>query len=390
MSADSTPIRVAQVGYYGPEVADGVATAVAGLARWLPRYGVHIEVWNFTSDATRVRGYDVDGLRIWDLPTHRRPWNFVRTLTRGAWTFVRRRQHAVDLVHFHSVFVPWNVGAAAELRVPYILTPHGGYSHRVLHGRNRWFKAAWWRLREAAYARRAAVLHAVSTGERDTLRRLFPDVPTVVVPNGMDPSVLSSSAKRGSVRQGLKDLLFVGNLDPDQKGLDTLLWGYARFLAQNGDRETRLLLVGPEFQGSKAPLEQLAHTLGIGDRVALTGPAFGEDKRKLLESAYAFVHPSRWEGMPFAVLEALAAGCPVLLTPETNLGEAVQEYGTGVVVARTPESIASGIQSLICASDEHYTSMARRGRQLVEDHFTWPRAAERMAAAYPQVTRAQG
>jgi glycosyltransferase involved in cell wall biosynthesis len=59
---------------------------------------------------------------------------------------------------------------------------------------------------------------------------------------------------------------------------------------------------------------------------------FGREKEALLDSAFVFVHTSRWEGMPFAVIEALATGCPVLVTPATNLGDYVEGFGAGVVV----------------------------------------------------------
>jgi glycosyltransferase involved in cell wall biosynthesis len=71
----------------------------------------------------------------------------------------------------------------------------------------------------------------------------------------------------------------------------------------------------------------LAESLLQSGHVRFKGPLFGPDREALLRSAYVFVNTSRWEWMPFAVLEALAMRCPVLVTPATKLGEHVQELG---------------------------------------------------------------
>ncbi len=116
--------------------------------------------------------------------------------------------------------------------------------------------------------------------------------------------------------------------------------------------------------------------------VTFLGPVFGQDKEELLRSASVFVHTSRWEGMPFAVLEALSEGSPVLLTPATNLGEFVERSGAGAVVEGTAEGVHRGLRTVLDASPQRYQAMCSAARRLVAERFTWPRVAEQMAAAY--------
>ena len=380
-AAAASSIRVAHVGNYNPDSADGTKKTIAGFVEWLPRYGVNVEVWQPDPHALTVRERERDGVRIFDLPAYRWPSNFLLGLARQTRAFVLERQRAVNLVHFHSAFIPENSAIASLTNLPYIVTPNGGYSRAILQGRNRWFKTLWMRFREQPHVRRAAILHAVSVREGEELSRLFPALTVIVIHNGIDPSLLTDGVQRqGDGRS--KDVLYLGRLAIRQKGLDLLLRGYARFLGRTGDCDTSLLLAGPDYRGDRAKLERIAASLDISSRVTFLGPVYGADKWARLRDAHFFVHPSRYDGLPFSVLEALAASRPVLVTPGSNLGEVVQEYGAGVVVDGNESDIADGIRALANASAEQHEVMARRAKQLIVDQFTWPEATRRLSDAY--------
>lgn len=375
-------VRVAQVGNFDPDSADGTDKVVVGLTTWLPRYGVQTEVWQLTRTDTRSDVRTVNGVPVINQKTVPRPWSYVRGLTPSARDFVDRGQAKVDLVHFHSALIPEHVAAARRLHVPYVISPQGGYSQGILHGRHRWFKSPWMRLREGPYARGAAFLHSVSGREADGLRVAFPGAPIVVIPAGVDAPPLPEATHRAGRHASPKELVYLGRMVVSQKGLDVLLHGYADFLKRRGDRHTRLVLIGPDFQGGRARLEALARTLGISDRITMRGPVFGSEKWDCLSGAYAFVHPSRWEGLPNAVMEAMAASCPVLVTPGTNVSELVSRYSAGVAVDCVAEAVSRGLESLVEISDDRYVQMSQRARQLVDEHFSWSITAERMARAY--------
>jgi glycosyltransferase involved in cell wall biosynthesis len=133
-------------------------------------------------------------------------------------------------------------------------------------------------------------------------------------------------------------------------------------------------------------LANLAKRLAIGNRVQIMDPRFGQAKWALIESCYGFVHTSRWEGLPFSVLEALAVGRPVIVTPETNLAHLVGQYRSGFVVDATPESIAEGIDALLRASPNEYRSMQERARALARENFVWKNSAHAIAQLYRSLT----
>ena len=149
-----------------------------------------------------------------------------------------------------------------------------------------------------------------------------------------------------------------------------------------GDSDSRLLLAGPDYRGDREKLERIAASLDISSRVTFLGPCTAPTSGRGCARQISSCIRRVTTGCHFSVLEALAAGRPVLVTPGSNLGEVVQEYGAGVVVDGNENDIADGIKALASASGEQHEAMARGAKQLILDQFTWPEAAHRLSDAY--------
>lgn len=172
-------------------------------------------------------------------------------------------------------------------------------------------------------ARRTASIIYVSQAAADFyLRRGFPLDRCVVIPNSVDGEQFSPHAAAWSADE-LAELnlspqrlrmAYVGRLHP-QKGLDRLLRAAPEIFARLPAWDWVLAGDGPQRQ----ELQQLAEELGIASRVHFLG--WRSDIPRVLASSSLLVLPSRWEGMPNAVLEAMAAGLPVMCAP----AEGVQE-----------------------------------------------------------------
>ena len=89
--------------------------------------------------------------------------------------------------------------------------------------------------------------------------------------------------------------------------------------------------------------------------------------------------------MPFAILEALATGCPVLVTPATNMGEYVDEFGAGVVVDGSAQSVSEGLRNIIEIPAERYEAHCAAARRLASARFTWPIVTKQMTAEYRKI-----
>ena len=168
-----------------------------------------------------------------------------------------------DIVHFHSVHIPQNVALAAHLRragIPYCVTVHGGLFRAALR-RGRLKKTVFNLVFERRYLNEARFIHAVSPHEVEVIRRHGVTRPIVVVPNGLPPDA-DVRRRRDRTRcmpthpwlRGRRIFMFIGRLDPWQKGLDLLIEAFA----QAGLREAALVLVGPDWFGSRRALATLA------------------------------------------------------------------------------------------------------------------------------------
>lgn len=139
-----------------------------------------------------------------------------------------------------------------------------------------------------------------------------------VIPNGVDAERFANAVPADLSPMGIPGgawtLVTVGRLTP-QKGQDVLLEAVAPLMGDHPDLHLLIIGEGPE----RARLAQLATTLGVSDRVHL--PGWQADVPGILKSSRAFVLPSRWEGMPNALLEAMASGLPCIATNVEGVDE---------------------------------------------------------------------
>jgi glycosyltransferase involved in cell wall biosynthesis len=187
---------------------------------------------------------------------------------------------------------------------------------------------------------------------------------TVVIPNAVDVR----GALRASRQRSRPLLLAVGRLRPP-KDFDTLLRALA--LLPSDAFEAAIVGDGPQREELAALLAQL----GLEDRVRLEGER--RDVPALLAEADAFVLSSRSEGLPVSVLEAMAAGLPVVATAVGGVGEAVVDGETGLLVRPAdPEALAAALASIVAdASLRRRLGAAGRARaEALFDLEGWRRA----------------
>jgi glycosyltransferase involved in cell wall biosynthesis len=293
-----------------------------------------------------------------------------------------------DIVHFHSIHIPRNVALAAHLvrsGIPYCVTTHGGLFPAALE-RGRLKKAVFGRLFERRYLNESRFVHAVSPGESDVIRRYGVERPVVVVPNGLPPDARARVSRPDALYEGrpwLRDrqvFMFVGRLDPWQKGLDLLIEGFARA----GRRDAALVLVGPDCRNSRRILAIRADRFGVLRDVVFTGPAFGHDRTNLLAAADIFVHPSRWEGLSLSVLAAAAAGKPCLITREADPLGALERADAAFIVDASGTSIAAGLTRAATMDAEELSLMGARAQQVADAQFSWSSIAGRLIETYQE------
>lgn len=238
---------------------------------------------------------------------------------------------------------------------------------------------------DALTARLAVRLHAVSTPVADVMARnlRIPRGRIDVVPRGRDPAVLGRRTPqrraRARSRLGLADddqvVLIVARQDY-QKGLDVLAQALVP-LRQQVPR-VRLLVAGRAGDQSDH-LERLVQQLDLVDAVRLLGKR--NDVADLLCAADVFVLPSRREGLPGAVLEAMALATPIVVSDLPTTREVVDENCALLVPPGAPEPLAEAI-GVALTRPEEAARRATIARARFLERFTIDRVADEMVAFY--------
>jgi len=369
--------RVVHVGNYLKPGCDGAAASLRGQVCALHSQGVDVSVWQFEVALQQVTSSISDtGLIVHRIPRFHNPLLAAVAVPAVSRSWIRCRLSEADFLHLHSVFTPQNI-FSARLGLPYAVTPQGGWSKHVLRGHRAIMKSLWIAMFERSLWTNAAFVQAVSVTECRDLRELPRVSRLTFIPNGVD---LPPVFPRDTCRKPY--FLFVGRLAVEQKGLDLLVNAYAA-ARRKQEHIPDLIIAGPDFRDGSVRLRRQISALGLADKIRLSGPVSGETKNSLLRNALVFVHPSRWEGMPLSILEALAHATPCIVTEPTGLGEWVAQNNCGWRVAVSVEAIAD---KLVTAASQRSEVEERslNSRRAVGKDFAWKNIASQLNARYQE------
>ena len=286
-------------------------------------------------------------------------------------------------IHIHGLWEQSTLISASyarRFRKPYIVSAHGMLEKWAVANK-RFRKAVYAALSERRNLQAATCLHALTSTEVTDYRRFGLRNPVAVIPNGVHiPSRSSGAAflEAFPELQGRRLVLFLGRIH-FKKGLDLLCEGWSEIGQQWP--EAHLVLAGPDFEGTRAKLEDLLGRAGIRRRVTFTGMLQGEMKWSALAASDCFVLPSYSEGLSVSVLEAMGMHLPVLITRQCNLPE-VGELGCGLVIEPKVEELGAGLSTLLSAQPSRLRAMGERGHDLVAQRYSWPVIGQQMSELY--------
>ncbi len=288
-----------------------------------------------------------------------------------------------DVIHMHGVWeanLRWAAAWAQRRDVPWVLSTHG-MLHRVPM-RKGWLKKRLYLTILGSAIKGARRLLVTNTEEASFAFELVGVESTVLV-NGVSLGDFSSTSVTSApgLIPGLPSrpyLLFLGRIH-ELKGIDGLIRSFA--IARSSGVDTDLVLAGPP-DGFEKTVTGLARDLGVGDRVHQVGALYGQAKIDALAGCRLLVHRPRYEGFGMTIVEAMAAGRPVLTTAASGVA---RECPAGVLDAceDTDEGFAARI--IHHCSPDHAAeteSMAERGRDWVRRELTWDVIARRVRSIY--------
>lgn len=290
------------------------------------------------------------------------------------------RIRVVNAHHFGALFYAF--WACALTRVPLVHTEHSRWEIEGL--------PPWWKLCFRFFLGRLAQITAVSRGAFEYLTEHYPasGARTALIRNGIDIELFRQMAGQNLTRQqfglAVDDLVVgsVGNLRREKN--QALL---IRALALFGERRHRikLLLVGDG--PCRTELEALAADLGVSDRVKFLGIRHDVPQLYGLMDIYCLV--SRYEGLPLTLLEAMAAGKPIVATDVLGIREVVRNRHNGLLVADNDAEQLKNALAVLALRPDLRRRLAEQGRAQVSAEYGFDQCAAGYRSVFTRLGRWQ-
>jgi glycosyltransferase involved in cell wall biosynthesis len=301
------------------------------------------------------------------------------------WVIDRAVRNA-DLIHvdYLSAMAPSVCAAARRHGKPWVVCPAGALP---FHGRSLGLKRAFHRFWGAGILRDASRVIAITPDEQESIA-LFVRARKriVIVPNAIDiPAPRSrycSEPEDGYA--GSPHILYLGGFGPT-KGASLLIEALSTF--GNTDLAAHLLIMAGVDSPERRAAETLAERLGVRSRIRFAGWLGGEEKAAALAAASFVVIPSTLDAMTIAVLDAAAAGKPVLMTAACGFPD-VERDGGGRIVEPTVEGVAVGLRWMFDARDR-WPEMGRR-MESIAARYSWTVMTKRYLQLFQQVVHEAG
>lgn len=292
-----------------------------------------------------------------------------------------------DLLHIHYLFsFPCTIAAhyAKKYRIPYIIRPAGMLDPVCLR-KSAFKKKIYMLLFEKGNLGSAAALHFTSEKEREAAKKLKLNNKNIVVPNGIDLKGFAGlDAFKGGFRKyhpranARKIILFLSRIDPI-KGLDLVIPALKMISKKRGD--FIFVLAGAGARPYERRVIRDLTKNGLSELTILAGFVEAKEKLALLADADIFILPSYHESFGMAIVEAMAAAVPVVVSEKVNIYGLIKDCRAGIITKLDSEDISSALDILLTDVDLR-TQMGNNGKKLVQDNFDVRKIARQMAEIY--------
>lgn len=358
--------------------------ALHGLATNQVKHGAEVDLCVFNDGGTQIGNWD--GIRINSFSKGKykgfsssREFNQFLNLWTG------------DLIHSHGL---WAYPSAVvpkistKNKIPFVVSPHGMLDAWALD-HSKFKKRIFHYLFEKRHLTMASCIHALCPPEREAIQNYGLHNPVSVIPNGIKMPDSHAVQRRDT---GKRRLLYLGRIHP-KKGLDKLIQAWSQLKMESnhwqciivgwddGDHEKQLIHLAHEVGFKKAQRMHPRVLIESDESLIFCGPVYGDTKTRLLQSVDAFILPSHSEGLPMSVLEAWSFGLPVVMTPQCNLDSGFTQKAA-IKVKPESYSVFEGLKTLTGMSDVQRGEMGMRGRELVENQYTWDKVRQAFHQVY--------
>jgi glycosyltransferase involved in cell wall biosynthesis len=297
---------------------------------------------------------------------------------------------------FDSIYIVSNWGyplipicrAAQKHKIPYLVSPRTAFMRTTWTGKYL-KKMAYHQLVERTLINGATALHYTSQLEMDESAWLKLRPVPWINPNPVDLSEIKHMPLRGKWRsiQGIPDdttiILYLGRIEA-RKGIDLTIEAFAKIAALKKDMV--LVLAGPDEDDYVSVLQALCKKYELNDRIIFTGYLDSQTRLAALADADVFILTSRAENFGVAVVEAMAAGVPVLVSNFVGLAPTIESSQAGLVTSLDSDDIARNLMQLVASKDLR-SEFGRQARIVAHENYSPTHVARTMIEYLNQFSR---
>ena len=287
-----------------------------------------------------------------------------------------------DIVVFNSLYEIQQISFSHLLRkrnIPYVLVFHGGASRD--NAKKGWLKKKIanlllfnWFIHKA----KAVVYLSENEYKKSAFKRINKNY--TILPNGVNVpnDVLPSRVVLKKI-----NITFLSRIDYYGKGIDVLLEAIKELQSEGWNDKIEFNFYGNKYDDTYKLL------LEFGDFVKYHGFVAGDEKAEVLKKASINILPSRSEGMPMTILEALSYGCPCMVTPMTNMAELIKDNYCGWVIDLTTESIVRTIKKAYEELFDNPNKYFEECRNTAKK-YSWDNVAMKSIMFYQKIIKKNG
>jgi len=283
------------------------------------------------------------------------------------------------VAHVHTCFSLFTESAMSECinhGVPFVFTPHGKLSP-LMFAKHRGIKKWYWDHKVRNLVDKAAEVVLNGSNESKLFGQLQLQRHCKTIPNGFNELEFAAMGTQKPLIDG-PYVLFLGYLE-ERKQPSFLIEVFAKSVLCSSHK---LVIAGPDTYGHKKHLKKLVQSLGVEREVIFFGPAYKDDKWNLLRNASVFSLPSKAEGLPVVLSEAIGAGIPVLYSTGCNFPELAQQ-GCGLELSGFDIHIWREALERICL-DQDLNQKMRVCATQAKARYTWASICKEWEAVYQE------
>ena len=355
---------------------------------------------------------EIDGVRVFYFPYY----GYVHwTFSPALFLALGREVKNFDLVHITGVwnFPVWAAAFWARFyKKPHIISPRGSLMKEPLEKKSQLKKKIYLSLITKRDFKKASAIHfTVEKEKKEYLKAGLPLRKAVVIPNGLDikgyeirneyeyTKLGNNFRKKFGIHHNAKIVLFLSRLNW-KKGLDTLIPAFSEVIKK--EPKAVLVLAGGDEKNYKKEIIKMInnrhltcadfspHNSAFSPRESasciFTGMLLGEDKVAAYQIADVFVLPSYSENFGMAVVEAMAAEKPVVITKGVGISKEVETAGAGLVINKDEKQLAEAILKIL-ENPELAQKMGKNGKKLVETEFSSEKVTENWIKEYKNLIK---